>query len=68
MVEKWTGKLIGRMHNEGIDAADLAAEMGISAAYVSMILNGKRKPPDAKIKMEYALDLLIKKRKASEGK
>lgn len=43
MPEKWTGRLIGRMHNERITYEQLANEMGVNKAYISMILNGKRK-------------------------
>lgn len=44
MPEAWTGNLIGDMHNKGITYDDLAAEMGVTKNYISMILNGKRKP------------------------
>lgn len=63
MVEKWTGRLIGKMHNNGVSNADLAAELGITKAYVSMILNGARKPPDAKSRLEAAVDAIIARRK-----
>ena len=66
MVEKWTGRLVGRMHNERINAEDVASEMGGTPAYVSMILNGKRNPPGAKVRMEQAVDMIVKKRKAGE--
>lgn len=45
MPEAWTGNLIGKMHNKGITYDDLAEEMGVTKSYISMILNGKRKPP-----------------------
>lgn len=44
MPETWTGNLIGEMHNKGITYGDLAEEMGVTKAYISMILNSKRKP------------------------
>lgn len=68
MVEKWTGRLVGKMHNERITAEDVASEMGVTPAYVSMILNGKRNPPGAKVRMEQAVDMVIQKRKYREGK
>ena len=52
MPEKWTGRLIGRMHNERITYEQLANEMGVNKAYISMILNGKRKPPNIQKRME----------------
>lgn len=35
MREKWTGDLVGVMHNEQITQDDVAAELGIKKAYVS---------------------------------
>lgn len=61
MPEKWTGRLIGRMHNERITYEQLANEMGVSKAYISMILNGKRKPPNIQKRMETALEAIIKR-------
>ena len=63
MPEKWTGNLVGKMHNNQITNEDLARELGVTAAYVSMILNGKRKPPEIKNRMEDALKAIIEKRK-----
>lgn len=60
--ETWTGNLIGKMHNKGITYDDLAAEMGVGKAYISMILNGKRKPPDIRKRMESALDSAIQRK------
>ena len=59
MVEKWTGALIGKMHNNGIKQVELAEKMGITNAYAGMILRGERKPPNIRQKMESALDELI---------
>lgn len=63
MLEKWTGRLVGKMHNERITYDELAEELGVTKAYVSMILNGKRKPPDIRNRMENAVDSIIAKRK-----
>lgn len=63
MVEKWTGRLIGKMHNNSVTMADLATELGVTKAYISMILNGARKPPGAKERLESAVDAIIAKRK-----
>lgn len=61
MPEKWTGRLIGRMHNERITYEHLANEMGVNKAYISMILNGKRKPSNIQKRMEAALEAIIKR-------
>lgn len=59
MPEKWTGRLIGRMHNESITYDQLAAELGVTKSYVCMILNGKRKPPNIRARMEAAIDKIV---------
>ncbi len=66
MPEKWTGQLIGRMHNERITYEQLANEMGVNKAYISMILNGKRNPSNIQKRMEDALDSVIDRRKRTE--
>lgn len=60
MIEKWTGMLIGKMHNNGIKQVELAEKLGLTNAYVGMILRGERKPPNIRKRMESALDELIK--------
>lgn len=64
--EKWTGNLIGRMHNAGITQEDIAAELGTTKAYVSMILNGRRTPQDAKARLEEAFQA-AKAKKLKQG-
>jgi transcriptional regulator with XRE-family HTH domain len=53
------------MHNERIKAEDIASELGVTAAYISMILNGKRNPPGAKERIEQAVNAIIEKRKST---
>jgi len=59
MVDKWTGLLVGKMHNNGVTFEALAKELGVSKPYVSMVLNGKRFPKDAEQKFNDALNKLI---------
>lgn len=49
------------MHNKGVSYDDLAEEMGVGKAYISMILNGKRKPPNIRKRMEEALENIIQR-------
>lgn len=63
MPEKWTGKVVGKMHVESITQLELASELGVTKNYVSMILHGKRNPPDAKERFNNALDRVIEKKK-----
>ena len=62
MNEKWTGNLVGRMHNEKVSLQAMADEMGVTKSYVSMILNGLRKPKDIKHRMETAFSAIVEKR------
>jgi transcriptional regulator with XRE-family HTH domain len=62
--DKWTGRLIGKMHNHEITRNELANELGVKKSYVSMILNCDRKPPDAQQRLEAAVDAIIERRKA----
>ena len=64
MPEKWTGQLVGRMHNERVTYDDIATELGVAKSYVSMILNGSRKPEGVKDKMEAAFSAVMEKRRS----
>lgn len=68
MPEEWTGRLVGKMHNERITYEELANELGFTKPYVSMILNGKRSPDGIRRRMEEAVERIIKNRsKTSSG-
>lgn len=41
---------------------ELAEEMGVTKSYVSMILNGHRRPPDIRNRMEVAFNSIIQRR------
>lgn len=62
MPETWTGNLIGKMHNKDVTYDELAKEMGVTKSYVSMILNGHRRPPDIRNRMEVAFNSIIQRR------
>jgi len=66
MPDAWTGRLIGVMHNNDITYADLAKEIGITKAYVSMILNGKRTPDGIRKRMEGAVREIIRRKSSNE--
>lgn len=67
MKEQWTGHIIGRMHNEGVTYEELGAELGICKGYVSMILNGRRKPDGIRNKMEAALNRIIEEKRKNRS-
>ena len=62
MPEKWTGTLVGKMHNERVRIEDIAVQLGVSKAYVSMILNGKRTPAGAKERLNGAFAEILEAR------
>lgn len=64
MNEKWTGNLIGKMHNEGVTYQEMADEMSVTKSYISMIFHGARKPKNIKQRMEDAFASIIEKRKS----
>lgn len=63
MPEAWTGNLIGAMHNAQVTMNDLAIEMHCTKSYISMILNGTRKPPHAQERLEAAFNAVVALRK-----
>ena len=62
MIPKWTGHLVGRMHNNGITNIDLANKLGYTKDYISMVLNGKKTPKGARERFEAAVEEIIKER------
>lgn len=60
--DKWTGELIGKMHNADVTIEDMANEIGWGKGYVSMILNCHRRPAGAQEKLEAAFVSIVKKR------
>lgn len=58
MPDAWTGLLVGKMHNKKITYGMLASRLGVTKGYVSMVLNGARKPANAEERFTAALDEL----------
>jgi len=59
MLAQWIAEIIGEMHIRKISGKQLAAELGVTPEYVSMVLNGHREPEGAEEKFRAALDRLI---------
>lgn len=66
MPEKWTGELVGRMHNERVTGEMLAIKLGVTKSWVSMVLNGARCPKDAEQKFNAAVDEIIAEHEKGE--
>lgn len=59
MPDAWTGVLVGKMHNKGVTYDALAAQLGVTKSYVSMVLNGARKPANACQRFNEAFNAII---------
>lgn len=60
MPKKWTGDLVGLMHNHKISFQALADKLGVTNRYVSMVLNGHRTPAGAEDRFRNAVAEIIK--------
>lgn len=61
MPKKWTGNLVGLMHDNKISKTQLAEKLCVTREYVSMVLNGHREPIGAEERFQKAVDELISK-------
>lgn len=52
------------MHNNGVSKKQLAAQLGITGEYVSMVLAGKCRPKGAQQRFEAAVNNIISERGA----
>ena len=60
MLANWIGETVGMMHKYGISNNQLAAHMGVTPEYISMILNGHREPAGIENRLRKAIqDLLV---------
>lgn len=64
MLENWIGEVVGKMHIANIEGRELAQHMGVTAGYLSMLLNGKRSPEGIEHRIKEALDELIRKKES----
>lgn len=59
MPAQWTAEIVGILHANRIKQTELAAQMGVTPEYLSMVLNGKREPAGAEQKARDALAELL---------
>ena len=62
MSQQWTGHIVGLLHMHRITQSELAAELGITAQYVSMVLNGKKSSKGIDKRMQAAIQAIIDRR------
>ena len=56
MLKKWIGEVVGEMHIRKITTNQLAAHMGVTPEYISMILNGHREPTGIEGRLRKAIE------------
>lgn len=67
MSKEWTGRIVGLLHTHRITQTLLAKEMGITAQYVSMVLNGKKSPKGIEERMEAAIQAIAERHNSNVG-
>ena len=65
MTEEWTGRIVGLLHTHRITQSELASEMGLTAQYVSMVLNKKKSPKGIEERMEAAIHTITDRRQVN---
>lgn len=56
MLKKWIGEVVGEMHIRRISIKQLAAHLGVTPEYISMVLNGHREPIGIEGRLRTAID------------
>ena len=62
MANEWTGRIVGMLHTHRITQVELAHEMGVTAVYVSMVLNGKKTAKGIEDRMDAAIHAIVARR------
>ncbi len=58
-MENWIAKAVGLMHINKITNKELAAKLGVTSEYISMLLNGKKSTKKAEKDILSAIDEII---------
>ena len=66
-MEEWTIKAAGLMHYNKISNIDVSKNLGVTAEYVSMLLNGKKKPANAETRIMTAISDIIRERESKNN-
>ena len=61
-MDEWIAEAIGKMYINKITQVELAQYMGYTRSYISSILIGRRKPPQAKERILGAINEIIAER------
>lgn len=59
MPAQWTAEIVGKLHAHKVTQGQLAACLQVTPEYVSMVLNGSRRPKNAQERFTAAVEELI---------
>ena len=59
MPAQWTAEIVGKMHLNSVTHKRLAEAVGWHPKYLSAVLNGKKSPAGAEVKLRSALDGIL---------
>ena len=66
MANEWTGHIVGLLHMHRIKQTELASELGLTAQYISMVLNGKKTSQGIDKRMESAIQSILDRRNGKQ--
>lgn len=66
-MDSWIANAVGEMHINKIGNKELAKNLGVTAEYVSMLLNGKKKPANAEARIMTAISDIIRERETKNN-
>lgn len=67
MANEWTGHIVGLLHMHRIKQTELASELGLTAQYISMVLNGKKTSQGIDKRMENAIKSILDRRNGKQS-
>lgn len=62
MLKKWVGDVVCAMHIHKISNKQLAAHLGVTPEYISMVLNGHREPAGIEERLRKAIQEIVDRR------
>ena len=66
-MDSWIANAVGEMHINKISNIDISKKLGVTAEYVSMLLNGTKKPANAETRIMTAIDDIIRERESKNN-
>ena len=61
MAEQWTAEIVAQLHLHRITRRELADELGVTAQYVTMVLNGYKTSAGMEERMMKAIENIVER-------